>query len=121
MKTSDLIRRLQEADPTGEAECVVGGDDIYFVENLPMYYDGLPTLLVHDPEKRNREWSVVGLRVPPSGEYKVRITTLGADDVFLEQPDTPVEYGSDDGYTRQHKKAWLEKARAEAKAVMESR
>src|SRR3990172_7574886 len=70
MKTADLIRRLQEADPTGELECVVGGEDVYFVQRLPMYYDGLPTLLVHDPSKRDREWSIVGLKVPDSGGEK---------------------------------------------------
>ena len=42
MKTADLIRRLQEADPTGELECVAGGEDVYFVQRLPMYYDGWP-------------------------------------------------------------------------------
>ena len=115
MKTRDLIRRLQEADPTGELECVVGGYDVYFVERLPMYYDGLPALLVHDPEKRDREWSVVGLRVPGSGEEKVRITTLDAEDVFLEIPDAPVEYGDD--YARKHKEDRIEKVRAEVVAI----
>jgi len=117
MKTSDLIRRLQEADPTGELECVAGGEDVYFVQRLPMYYDGLPILLVHDPAKRDREWSIVGLKVPDSGE-KVCINTLGVSEVFLDQPDTPVEYEGDPN--RQRTQDRIEKARAEAKALQEN-
>jgi hypothetical protein len=81
MKTAELIRRLQEADPSGEAECVVGTDDIYFVELLPCYYDGSPLLLVHDEKLRDNSYSVVGARYMRSGN-KVRITTMDLEAVL---------------------------------------
>ena len=87
MKTKELIRRLNEADPSGELECVVGTDDIFFVESQPMYYDGRPVLLIRDPS-RQPYYDVIGLRVPAGGS-KVQIRTLSVEDV---DDNTPIEY-----------------------------
>ena len=70
-------------------ECIVGSSDIYFVTTEPMYYDGRPFLLVHDPEVRDKAWSVVALRYPEGGQ-KVRIVTLGAKDVLCDYPNVPI-------------------------------
>ena len=90
MKTRDLIAQLQAADPSGDLECVIGCDDIYFVQPLPMYYDGRPWLLVHDEALRGKAYSIVGLRYP-SGGRKVSITTQSAEDVLSEAPDAPID------------------------------
>jgi hypothetical protein len=92
VKTAELIRRLQEADPSGEAECVVGTDDIYFVELLPSYYDGSPLLLVHDEALRDKAHSIVGARYMRSGN-KVRITTMDLEAVLCDDPELPIETG----------------------------
>lgn len=115
MKTKELIRRLQEEDPSGEAEVVVGGEDIYFVEAMPAYYDGRPTLLVHDEALRDKAWSIVGLHVPAGGVKKLRIVTVSAEDVFLSNPEAPVTYG-DDGARRDEPQ--FEKLRAEMRNVI---
>lgn len=111
MKTSELIRRLQEADPTGDAECVVGCEDIFFVEPLPAYYDGRPLLLVHDESLRDKCFSVVGARFMGDGP-KVRITTLGLEDLLIDNPELPIEgaYG--------HRAEHVEAARQHARDVI---
>ena len=41
MKTKDLIKKLQELDPSGEIEVVdTSNSAIDFVEILPAFYDG---------------------------------------------------------------------------------
>ena len=90
MKTRELIALLNAADPTGEAECVVGSDDVYFVSQAPMYYDGRPWLLVHDEALKGKAYSVIGLRYPADGA-KVNIVTLSARDVLYEAPDAPID------------------------------
>ena len=52
MKTSELIRLLQEADPSGEVECCIDNHDIYSVELWPAFYDGALEILVRDPSLR---------------------------------------------------------------------
>lgn len=40
MKSKDLIKKLQDLDPTGETEVYVGNCDILYVDLSPSYYDG---------------------------------------------------------------------------------
>lgn len=40
MKSKELIKMLQEVDPSGEIECCVGNINVVGVEVLPAYYDG---------------------------------------------------------------------------------
>ena len=108
MKTRILIEQLQKADPTGEAECVVGCQDIHFVAAVPMFYDGTPTLLERDETKSG--YNIIGLRVPDRG-IKIKIHTLSRRDVFLDHPDTPVYYASVTACERME--AAIEKDRAE--------
>ena len=90
MKTRDLIAALQAQDPSGNLECYVGGDDIYFVTRQPFYYDGRPARIVHDEALRGKAYSIVGAEIPQSGE-KVRIVTLDLEAMIFENPDLPVE------------------------------
>jgi hypothetical protein len=87
MKTKDLIAALQDADPTGEVEVCVGNQDIYFVEQLPAYYDGrLQTLIVdNSPNPR-----INGVKVHSSGN-KVQIHIMGVEDVLLDDPDATID------------------------------
>lgn len=115
MKTAELIRRLQEADPSGEAECVVGGQDIYFVSAEPGYYDGEYQVLVHDPAKRDRAWSIVGAIVTRRGT-KVRLHVMGIRDCLLDMPDMPVTLDLQ-GQRREEYQATIEMWRAEMKQI----
>jgi hypothetical protein len=118
VKTRELIRQLQKEDPEGDAEVVVGCTDIYFASREPMYYDGTPTLLVHDPERVGKSYSVVGLRVPYGG-YKVRLHTLDVEDVFIDHPEYPVEYENPTPEYRARHRARIESIRAEMVSVRE--
>lgn len=109
MKTKELIRKLQEADPTGEEECVIGNQDILYVERLPAYYDGPCQRLIRDGN------NITGVEIRISG-FKVSIVSHGVDDVFLDDPDTPVTYDSD---CPDHIKAWVEEQRAKMREIIE--
>lgn len=85
MKTKELIRQLMKADPTGEEECVVGGQDIYFVESLPGYYDGCYELL-----SRDSVGSVVGMKVTRAGT-KIQIHVAEVDNFIADDNDFPIE------------------------------
>lgn len=94
MKTKELIKILQEADPEGETECVVDGRDIYFASNLPYYYDGKPWLLIHDLDKKGKSWSIKGIKLMTSGD-KVNIHTLDVEDVIWNDPyNVIIDYGT---------------------------
>lgn len=116
MKTRELVRRLQEEDPTGELEAVVGNEDIYFIEEQEAYWDGTPALLLHDPKKRDRCWSICGLRVMASNERKIQIHTVSVANALLGHPDLPVTYSDDDACRYNEER--VEAVRAECKQVI---
>lgn len=80
MKTKELIRLLQEADPSGEEEVCVGNVDIHFVEKLPAYYDGALQVLERD-ESKSPYYNIVGGKYVRSG-HKVKIHTLSISDAL---------------------------------------
>ena len=52
MKTKDLIKLLQEEDPTGEA-IVIGADgEVNTAIGLPWYYDGKPGIMMRDSDNK---------------------------------------------------------------------
>jgi len=116
MKTKELIRRLQNADPTGELECCVGNIDIYYVDVLPPYYDGAQEILVHDNIKRDNEWSIIGGKIVRIGEYKVQINTMSIEDAMMDAiidgKEFPIEIIGDstDGYYQKKIERWKEDA-----------
>ena len=91
MKTKDLIEQLNKEDPSGELECVVGASDIYFVQRDPMWYDGVPIILLRDKSKEPY-YSIKGFKMASAGE-KVVLHTMGAEDVLWDNPDCIVELG----------------------------
>lgn len=90
MKTRDLIRRLQEADPSGELECGVDGTDIYFVSCEEGYWDGPYEVLIRDPELDGKAYSILGVKSTTKGN-KVRLHTMSLHDVLLNDPSARVE------------------------------
>ena len=82
LKTKELILQLQEADPTGEGH-VFAGDEVYSVEVLPFYYDGQPDILILN-ENEKRYYNVIGIRQITSKDYKIRLNTLGMEDVLYD-------------------------------------
>ena len=90
MKSRELIRLLQEEDPTGETEVCVGNVDIFSVHTEPAYYDGRLQLLVRD-ESKKPYYDVVGGKYCTSG-LKVVVTPLSITDVLWDDPDATVDY-----------------------------
>jgi len=109
MKTKELIRQLQEADPSGEIECCIDNADIFFVERLPAYYDGrLQTL------KRDKNGQITGAKVISKGD-KIKIYPLSIQEHFLDNPELEVQYETDNEFAKE----WLEKERQKAKDIIE--
>lgn len=90
MKTKELIRRLQEADPSGEEECCVGNADIFFVENQEAYWDGYLQVLERDPAKAPF-YDVVGARYVSKGR-KINIRPLSISDAIFTNEDLPIDF-----------------------------
>lgn len=117
MKTKKLIELLQEADPSGELECVIGCDDVFDVTEMESYWDGTPALLVRDPSHEGY-YDVVGLHLPASdASNKIRIDALSAASALLSQPDLTVTYGNEDA--RHYNEGRVETLRAECRRVIE--
>jgi hypothetical protein len=125
MKTKELIRRLQEADPTGEVECCVGNLDIYDIYQIGAYYDGALQVLIHDESKRDKSWSVIGAKMKGNGT-KVQINTLSIEDVIYDTVETEaddfpvaIEGYCDDTYRRKMVDGWKQEARKTHKEIRE--
>lgn len=78
MKVKELLKELTNMDP--EAEIVCGDGGVYFVEQLPGYYDGYYEKLIHD-ESKKPYYSVKGLEYSRSGT-KVVFHTMNAEDII---------------------------------------
>lgn len=89
MKTKELIRQLQEADPSGELECCVENVDILSVQILPAYYDDYLQVLIRD--ENDHFYNVIGAKYVGSGS-KVVISPHSICDAIFENQDLPVEY-----------------------------
>jgi len=89
MKTKELIRQLQENDPSGELECCVANADIHFVSKYPAYWDGCLQVLSRD--SKNKCYNIVGAKYISNG-IKVVIFPLSISDAIFDNEDLPVEY-----------------------------
>lgn len=85
MKTKEVIKQLQELDPSGEEEVVVWGTDILFIERLPAYYDGFPEILIRD-----EKGYTTGAKIKYGGD-KIKIHTASIEDELFDDPSLPVE------------------------------
>lgn len=100
MKTKELIRQLQEADPSGEIDCCIGNVDIHFVSVDPSHYDGCKQVLIRD--EKNPFYNIIGAKVVSEGQ-KVVLHALSIKDILWDDPDSPIEY--DEYSERTYKKA----------------
>lgn len=89
MKTKELIRQLQDADPSGETEVCIGNADINFVDVLPAYYDG--RLQVLQRNENNGCYNIIGAKLVSQGN-KVIIHPLSIYDALWNDPDMPIDY-----------------------------
>lgn len=89
MKTKELIKELQEADPTGEEEVTVGNTEIFTIENSPAYYDGCQQILIRD--KKNPYYNVISGKVRSKGN-KICINTHSIYDAIFENPQLKIDY-----------------------------
>lgn len=108
MKVKELIRQLQEADPTGEVEACVGNIDIHFVSCESAYYDGPLQVLQRDPKRTGRCYDICGAELRHDGR-KVQIHTLSIRDAIWEDPNLTVSVGGND----ERVKKWRAEARGE--------
>jgi len=115
MKTKELIRQLQEADPSGEIEVCCGNEDIHFVETLEAYYDGKLQVLKRDPSKTC--YNIIGAKVTTRG-CKVQIHSHSIRDAISNNPDLPIEYDLEDYMIPEYKKSYDE-WREEVKSIKE--
>ena len=90
MKSKEVIRQLQEADPSGEAEVCVNNEDIHFINREAAYWDGCLQVLVRDESKKDC-YNIIGVRYVSDGD-KISIHTLGVGDVLLDDSDAPIDY-----------------------------
>ena len=114
MKTSELIRLLQEADPSGEVECCINNHDIYSVELSPAFHDGFLEILVRGHNLRPY-YDVVGGIIRRTGQ-KIWLRSLPLVDAVCDarNKDFPIDIEETHLETRQHIEKEVRKWRNEA-------
>lgn len=98
MKTKELIRILQELDPSGEVEVNAGGGDIYSAETLPAYWDGALNVLIRDPSK-SPYYDVIGMEEIRGGD-KIRLNIMSLDDVIFDDEDDKGIYKGSENFQK---------------------
>ena len=78
MKTKEVIRQLQEADPSGEEEVCIGNHDIYRIFPEDAYYDGSLQII-----EKDKNGHIIGGTIRRSG-MKVQMIEHTLEDVVLE-------------------------------------
>ena len=109
MKTKELIRQLQKADPSGEMDCCIGNVDIHFVNVSPSYYDGCKQVLIRD--EKNPFYNIIGAKVVSEGQ-KVVLHELSIKSILWDDPDSPIEY---DEYSERNYKEMYDAVREEVR------
>jgi hypothetical protein len=81
MKTKDLIRKLQEEDPSGEEHVCVGNVDIGFISKEPAYYDGAAQVILY-----NEKGEIVGGKYKRSGN-KIQVHLRRFSDLIWDRKE----------------------------------
>ncbi len=85
MKTKDLIKELQNSDPSGELEvCIDKCQDIWDVQTLPAYYDGPVETLQKDPTVET--YDIIGIHIKTRGT-KISLNTYNLEDYIMDHYD----------------------------------
>jgi hypothetical protein len=107
VKTKEVIRLLQQEDPSGEEEVCVGNVDVHFITSEPAYYDGALQVLLRDPAKEPY-YNIVGGKYIRTGK-KVVIHTLSISDAISNA-------GADGQFTVDYSQLCSDQAMATKKA-----
>jgi hypothetical protein len=117
MKVKELIRQLQEADPSGELECCVDNIDIHFVSRWPANYDGSFEVLVRDPNITG--FNITGGIIQCEGE-KVQIRTLSLEDCLSEfDLNFPIDVNCNDSNGRKQADQRIKRLRGKVENELE--
>lgn len=93
MQSKELIRQLQELDPTGETQVSIGNCDIWHVTMEPAYYDG--RLHVIDFDENHRP--IRGRRVTSGSKIVLDpISIQDAIEYYEDENKFVVEYADDE-------------------------
>jgi len=103
MNTRELIKQLQENDPTGDSEVCVSNRSVIFVEGLPAYYDGR----LHKNVYANGKLEKI---IITTRGTKVLLSTYPTEDALFDNPDFKVELDVPEYDTERWGK-WIEKQR----------
>ena len=115
MKTKDLIKLLQETDPSGEMDCVVNNVDIFIAYGVVSYWDGCKQLLIRDETNKDC-YNVVAAEYRSDG-WKVQIETMDISEALLNDPDLPVKVV--DTFVHKQMQERVDKWRQEIKEIKE--
>ena len=127
MKTRELIKLLNEVDPSGEIEVCSDNEAIIYVEIMPAYYDGSLQIL-----NENEEGSIVSGIIRRSGT-KIKLISYPLEDAVLdrmvshfhEHGNTDYEFPIEvigDTYLDKPKNSYTERIKAwhdEARSIIE--
>lgn len=83
MKVAQLIKELELCSP--DAEVVVNNEPIYFIEELPGYYDGSFQKLIQN-ESKSPFYNIEGTKFTREGN-KVRLNVMSFEDVIWNSFD----------------------------------
>jgi hypothetical protein len=106
MKVKELIKLLQEEDPTGELEVAIDNQDIHYIDVVEAYWDGRLERVIKDSAIKG--YNVIGGKVLSSGK-KLRIHTIGIEDVICNDPDVDIDLSDLEHNMPTSYKDWSEK------------
>jgi hypothetical protein len=118
MKTKDVIKLLQQADPTGEVEVCVGNVDIHCIYQEEAYYDGALQVLIRDDNKQG--YNITGGKYVRKGN-KVQIIPLSITDIVWNEDDGPevtIDYSELSEYQAERAKKIHESIRKKNKEII---
>jgi hypothetical protein len=100
MKTKELIRLLNEQDPSGEEECCINNLDIMYIQKEPAYYDG--SLQVFERDESHKILKNKKAKYVRKGS-KIQITTESISDFLFDFPEMEIDYSELSEYSKQLK------------------
>lgn len=86
MKSKELIRQIQELDPSGETEVCVDNADILHIIHLPAYYDGRLQVIEADEHYENIKARYV------SKGYKIVLSPRTITEMITDFDNVEVDY-----------------------------
>lgn len=87
MKTSKLIKLLQDADPNDECTICIMNHPVRYIDRMPYYYDGR----LEHIEREDDEYGKVLKVGYKSGGDKIKIHFETIEDALMDYPDAELE------------------------------